>query len=85
MGPSTDPEAVVDSELRVRGISNLRVADTSIIPTTISGHLQAISYVIGEKLANMLRKDWKVVSDENTLVEDEGKDDLEHEKEEEED
>lgn len=85
MGPSTDPEAVVDSELRVRGISNLRVADTSIIPTTISGHLQAISYVIGEKLANMLRKDWKVVSDENTLVEDEGEDDLEHEKEEEED
>lgn len=79
MGPSSDPEAVVDSELRVRGIANLRVADTSVIPTTISGHLQAISYVIGEKLANLLRDDWKVVSYENTVLVDEGKEDLEQE------
>ena len=59
MGPSDDPSAVVDPQLRVRGIRNLRVADTSVIPTTISGHLQAASYMIGEKLAASLKRQWK--------------------------
>lgn len=59
MGPETDAEAVVDPQLRVHGIKHLRVADTSIIPTTISGHTQAISYVIGEKLAIMLKETWQ--------------------------
>lgn len=62
MGPATDPGAVVDQELRVRGIRNLRVADTSVVPTTISGHLQAISYVIGEKLSDILKMEWKSMS-----------------------
>lgn len=62
MGLRSDPEAVVDSKLRVHGVHNLRVADTSIIPTTISGHLQAVSYVIGEKLAHMLINTWNTVS-----------------------
>lgn len=59
MGPESDPAAVVDHQLRVKGIANLRVADTSVIPTTISGHLQAVSYMIGEKLADSLKREWK--------------------------
>lgn len=70
MGPETDPEAVVDSEMRVRGIRNLRVADTSIIPTTISGQLQGVSYVIGEKLAAILRNTWTTSSRQRRPLED---------------
>ena len=52
---STDPLAVVDGQLRVFGVSNLRVADTSIIPNLPSGHLQMPAYGIGEKAADMIK------------------------------
>lgn len=64
MGPENDSEAVVDPQLRVRGLKNLRVADTSVLPTTLSGHLQAVSYMIGEKLAATLKRDWRVISND---------------------
>lgn len=57
MGPSGDPEAVVDGRLRVHGINRLRVADTSVIPMTVSGHTQAFSYLIGERAARFLKAD----------------------------
>ena len=41
MGPSTDSAAVVDPELKVYGISGLRVADASIMPYVISGNTNA--------------------------------------------
>ena len=49
-----DPMAVVDSELRVRGVSGLRVADASIMPTIIGGHTHAPAVMIGEKAAQMM-------------------------------
>lgn len=57
MGPESDPEAIVDHELRVHGIKKLRVADTSIIPFALSAHTNAPSVMIGEKLADMLKKE----------------------------
>lgn len=49
-----DEEAVVDQELRVHGISNLRVADASIMPQLVSGNTSFPSTMIGEKAANLI-------------------------------
>ncbi|WP_430457641.1 GMC family oxidoreductase [Rheinheimera sp.] len=56
MGPDHDPLAVVDAQLRVRGIDRLRVADASIMPTLIGGNTNAPCIMIGEKLADLLRQ-----------------------------
>ena len=56
MGPSHDPMAVVDHELRVRGIDGLRVADASIMPTMPAANTNAASLMIGEKAADLLRE-----------------------------
>ena len=50
-----DEMAVVDTELKVRGIQGLRVIDASIMPTLISGNTQAPSIMIGEKGAAIVR------------------------------
>lgn len=49
-----DDMAVVDTQLRVRGIEGLRVIDASIMPTLISGNTQAPSIMIGEKGAAIM-------------------------------
>lgn len=58
MGPESDKEAVVDKDLKVYGVHNLRVADSSVIPVSISGNLMAANLMIGEKAADIIRKDW---------------------------
>jgi len=55
MGPSSDPSAVVDAQLRVHGLQGLRVADASIMPTLIGGNTNAPSIMIGEKCAELIR------------------------------
>ena len=54
MGPDTDPLAVVDDSLRVRGLNGLRVADASIIPRMPSANTNAATFMIAEKAADMI-------------------------------
>jgi choline dehydrogenase len=49
-----DDFAVVDPELRVHGINNLRVADASIMPTITTGNTNAPSMMIGERAAELI-------------------------------
>ncbi|XP_018569548.1 glucose dehydrogenase [FAD, quinone] [Anoplophora glabripennis] len=57
MGSEKDKTAVVDKKLRVYGLHKLRVADSSVIPVSISGHLTAPIVLIGEKAAELIRED----------------------------
>jgi choline dehydrogenase-like flavoprotein len=59
MGLASDPMAVVDERLRVRGIAGLRIADASVMPTITSGNTNSPTMMIAEKAARMIVEDWR--------------------------
>jgi choline dehydrogenase len=65
MGPYYDPEAVVDPELRVHGIKNLRVIDASIMPRIPRANTNAPTIMIGEKGSDLIKKHWLQSSESN--------------------
>ena len=56
MGRDNDPMAVLDSELRVRGIHHLRVVDASAMPTITSGNTAAPTMMIAERASELLTR-----------------------------
>jgi choline dehydrogenase len=54
MGRADDPLAVVDPELRLRGLQGLRIADASVMPTITSGNTNAPTLAIAERAAALL-------------------------------
>ncbi|NND67129.1 MAG: choline dehydrogenase [Halioglobus sp.] len=63
MGAADDPVAVVDPQCKVRGITNLRVVDSSIMPTITNGNLNAPTIMLAEKASD-------IISDKPALVDD---------------
>jgi choline dehydrogenase len=59
MGPDSDPTAVLDSQLRVRGVQRLRVVDASIIPTLGNSNTNAPVIMIAEKASDMIKLAWQ--------------------------
>ncbi|WP_457329963.1 GMC family oxidoreductase [Rhizobacter sp. P5_C2] len=55
MGPASDPDAVVDAQLRVHGVKRLRVVDASVMPTITSGNTNAPTLMIAERAAHWIR------------------------------
>lgn len=58
MGPDNDETAVVNNELKVRKVENIRVIDASIMPGVIRGNTHAPTVMIGEKGADMIMQSW---------------------------
>ncbi|KAK4878328.1 hypothetical protein RN001_010834 [Aquatica leii] len=58
MGVDVNKDAVVDDRLNVHGVKKLRVADASVVPVTISGHMSAPCIMIGERVADFIKQDY---------------------------
>ena len=55
MGPDSDPGAVVDQWLRVRGVTGLRLVDTSVMPRVTTRGPAATAVMLGERAAELMR------------------------------
>lgn len=55
MGADSDPMAVVDANLRVRGVDGLRICDSSVMPSLVGSNTNAPTIMIGEKASDLVR------------------------------
>ncbi len=68
MGAPDDPRAVVDPELRVRGVGRLRVADASVFPTMIGTNPCITCMMIGEKCADLIHGEAEVLMSQEDVT-----------------
>ncbi|XP_042210016.1 glucose dehydrogenase [FAD, quinone]-like [Homarus americanus] len=61
MAPSSDPFGVVDHNLRVRGVSGLRVVDASMMPTVTTGNTNVPTIMIAEKASDIIKQQWGIL------------------------
>jgi choline dehydrogenase-like flavoprotein len=50
--------SVVDTNLKVLGVDNLRVVDASVMPLPLAAHYQACTYAIGMQSADIIEAEW---------------------------
>jgi choline dehydrogenase-like flavoprotein len=56
----SDSQSVVDTQLRLRGVDGIRIADTSIMPELINGNTNAPVIMIAERAAEFINNEYKV-------------------------
>ena len=56
----TDALSVVNADLKVYGVENLRVADASVLPRTMTGNTMAACVLVGERMAEVLASKHKL-------------------------
>ncbi|KAF7315922.1 phosphoribosylaminoimidazole carboxylase [Mycena indigotica] len=58
MSPVGADYGVVDPDLKVKGLTGLRIVDLSVMPIVPAAHTQAAAYVIGERAADIIKASW---------------------------
>lgn len=67
MGPKGNGSSVVSSRLAVHGVTGLRVIDASVMPTVVSGNINAPTAMVAERGADFIKEDWLKKNDPASL------------------